>query len=275
MTVKLRICPKFAASNIYWNGTRLTFDPYSATANLSSEQKQGVMFKWGSLIGIAAAGKANSQFVSWNNDSTIYVPTSPSSPITGHTAWTKTTTTAAQSVWTSSGYAGIPYVDATVTIGSSTDRDNNYLTTLHSSTSAAAYKGDICYYLNSAYRMPTGAECPMPEFMYWIPDLTIPDSKPSNSVATAIDGQTPIPVSGNHGRFLTTPTTSSSGLWFPASGSRLNTGHLGNVGTTGRYWCSSGGGTTTSWYIFFSGITVGPVYSGDRLFSCAVRCVLR
>jgi hypothetical protein len=52
--------PKWAGSNIYWNGSALTFDLHGTTTN---EGYQGVFFKWGSLVGISPAGSFSSSTV--------------------------------------------------------------------------------------------------------------------------------------------------------------------------------------------------------------------
>ena len=52
----------WAGSNIYWNGTKLTFDAAPVdpsnltTQELTNMKKQGVFFLWGSLIGVSPNG---------------------------------------------------------------------------------------------------------------------------------------------------------------------------------------------------------------------------
>jgi hypothetical protein len=65
LRVKLR-SPKFAGSNIYWNGSQLTFDLHGNTAN---QYYQGVHFRYGSLIGVSAA---KGSFI--NNSTPVYKP---------------------------------------------------------------------------------------------------------------------------------------------------------------------------------------------------------
>jgi hypothetical protein len=48
---------KFAGSNIYWNGSKLTFDDHGDYTNT---KYQGVYFKWGSLIGVSPAQTSGS-----------------------------------------------------------------------------------------------------------------------------------------------------------------------------------------------------------------------
>ena len=60
----------WAGSNIYWDGSKLTFD--TAISN-DSDLKQGVHFRWGSLIGIPSSGNSapSAYYIP------IYNPTSP------------------------------------------------------------------------------------------------------------------------------------------------------------------------------------------------------
>jgi hypothetical protein len=68
LLVKLK-APKFAGSNIYWNGGQLTFDLHGVTGN---QYRQGVYFRYGSLMGLSTASIA---FV--GNTTTVYIPGSP------------------------------------------------------------------------------------------------------------------------------------------------------------------------------------------------------
>jgi hypothetical protein len=55
----------FAGSNIYWDGSKLTFvkEPY----DMSKVMNQGLFFKWGSLVGISPLG-------AWNTDTSAGTP---------------------------------------------------------------------------------------------------------------------------------------------------------------------------------------------------------
>lgn len=48
--------PIFADSNIYWDGKQLTFDYDPANSSPTKETKQGVFFKFGSLVGVGPNG---------------------------------------------------------------------------------------------------------------------------------------------------------------------------------------------------------------------------
>ena len=43
----------WAGSNVYWDGTQLTFDETVVDADAGSDLKQGVFFRWGSLVGVS------------------------------------------------------------------------------------------------------------------------------------------------------------------------------------------------------------------------------
>lgn len=123
----------WAGSNIYWDGSKLTFDD---TDELTDRQHQGVFFKWGSLWGISPEGN-------WEDDTTpIYSPDGSSS----HTSSTST-------------WDDIPSVTSAV--------DNSDRAYLHEITDWSAGTGDICKFLTSQsggnlhgkkWRMPTANE---------------------------------------------------------------------------------------------------------------------
>jgi hypothetical protein len=66
--------PIFARSNIYWDGSKLTF--VQAGSDTSKEGWQGVHFKWGSLIGISPAGAFLSYYSSTTPTYARYAKTS-------------------------------------------------------------------------------------------------------------------------------------------------------------------------------------------------------
>jgi hypothetical protein len=63
LLVELQRTNRWAKSNIYWDGQKLTFD----RTPLGHENYQGVFFKWWSLVGISPVGDGDSAI-------TIYVP---------------------------------------------------------------------------------------------------------------------------------------------------------------------------------------------------------
>ncbi|GHV58989.1 hypothetical protein FACS1894182_12390 [Bacteroidia bacterium] len=237
---------KFVASNIYWDGNKLTFDTYTTTPSMSSMQKQGVMFKWGSLVGVSCPGTAGNQTTAWDAGSAVYVPTNN----TG-TAWTATTATAKG--WTN--WSNIPYVNDGYTSTSSTD---SHLTDLTADYSTL--QGDICRFINPAYRMPTVSEFGSK------PDYNLSQVVLSN-VATSATGQTALSSGATY--------TPSNGMFFPASGFRNPDGIVYYVGSGGDYWSSSAGSNSSHAYglTFSSGSAF--TYSGDQTYGFAVRCVLK
>jgi hypothetical protein len=117
---------RWARSNIYWNGSQLTFD----TQENGHEDYQGVFFRWGSLIGIAPVAEYDQTI--------LYIP-----PVSGG-SWDNTKRMGStDSPWASAGtWGAIPLCD------------NGTM-----SNSYTSYKGDICTYLRgSTWRMPNIAE---------------------------------------------------------------------------------------------------------------------
>jgi hypothetical protein len=129
----------FAYSNIYYDGTNLTFDRSGATASIANScYYQGVFFKWGSLIGVSPIG---------GGDATIlYIPN------TGNKTWdaSKTISTSSFGNW-----AGIPYTTANSSLSSPADKGENFL---YNHSDFGQYKGDICRYIDGDWRMPNGNE---------------------------------------------------------------------------------------------------------------------
>jgi hypothetical protein len=248
----------WAGSNIYWNETnqRLTFDTETADAN---NKKQGVCFKWGSLVGVSL--------------SSTYVTYTP----------TYNSITPANSTWTtgSTSFASITYFTDNVTDGSQT---NTYLNNATQNTDAnyVAYKGDICKYLSKtgavsgSWRMPTAKE-------YNSAGLA-DNASVSWTTATApwayfgsFGGETSSAnaqgtFSLSSGGIYTVDGSSSS---FSASGFRSYTdATLNYVGQYGDYWSSSAyTGSTNGYCLYFGSIHVSPAYSGIRQYGFAVRCV--
>jgi hypothetical protein len=266
---------RFANSNIYWDGAKLTFDKYISPSHpdyalkVSEQQKQGVVFKWGSLIGISAAGTNGKKDTSWNPTAVmVYIPTTPGDPTTDHTAW-ESKTFNQQSAW--SDYEAIPYVGSSDYTGPTNDRNNNYLTTLNL---AGSYKGDICHYIDAAYRMPRSNEFPDAG---WSNNTSLPPYQTdANHLPSDATGTTPIPLSdikGTRGITLTIEPI-VSGMFFPASGYRITDATLRYVGTVGCYWSSSAHSTDACNLGFDRG-SLHPVEQHNRSFGCSVRCVLQ
>lgn len=252
----------WAGSNIYWDGTKLTFDPApvdptNPTAQeLINMQKQGVCFQWGSLIGISLS----STYVT-------YTPTYNSGNPTGST-WSEGATT-----W------GTFYLaDA----GSDYGQTNTFLNDAAQNTDAdyAAYKGDICQYLSKTgavsgrWRMPTAKEYNSAgvadtTLVSWTSTST-PwayfgsfDDQISNVNA---QGTISIPSGGTY-------TVNGASSSYPASGYRNIVGKSRMVGQGGFYWSSSAGSSTDGYYLGFNSSYVYSAYFNNRQYGVAVRCV--
>jgi hypothetical protein len=126
----------WAKSNIYWNGSTLTFSE-SGNSNY-----QGVFFKWGSLVGIAGGVDAATNPV-------VYIPNVvayPDQAGSGTGAWDGSKTLSA-SVY-NGNLNNIPAVSSPL---------GPY--TLYKNPDFANYKGDICSYLTGGvWRMPNLSE---------------------------------------------------------------------------------------------------------------------
>jgi uncharacterized protein (TIGR02145 family) len=246
----------WAGSNIYWDGTKLTFDDDSIKTN---EEYQGVLFKWGSLVGMSPA-RTNGGSNGWAG--LTYYPTNPGVDDT----WT---TDAALY----NDYADIPYASSDA--AGPYARDHAYLTeiTNHPDTVAAS-KGDICVYLTNIGAAPAGKRWRMPtseEFKELADYDRVPVDPAVNFAAVSnqtADGNTKI-TNGWKRKDLNRP-------YFPASGYRDgSTGALANVGTSGYYWSSSPASDVNGFDLYFNGATVNPAGNGSRTRGFAVRCVVQ
>jgi hypothetical protein len=119
---------RWAWSNIYWDDAlndgagALTFD--KTLVDLSHQYYQGVLFKWGSLVGVSPVGS--------KTDARIYIPDDISLK-----TWDGTKTLSS-STW--GNFESIPRTDT----GSSPTYDENYL---YGHYDYGSYRGDICSYL--------------------------------------------------------------------------------------------------------------------------------
>jgi hypothetical protein len=135
----------FAGSNVYWNGTQLTFELYDYVGEKNFYQ--GLHFKWGSLIG------ASPKNVTFQTSDMIYYPTSK-------TTW-------AAIPLSSSGYAvygDIPAMSFATAAARGTGWANDYVTNGYALDNGnqpfnyAGHLGDICRVINDGYRYPTAEE---------------------------------------------------------------------------------------------------------------------
>ncbi|MDR1526224.1 MAG: fimbrillin family protein [Dysgonamonadaceae bacterium] len=282
LRVDIRRSVAWAGSNVYWDGTKLTFKPYGYVGE--ENNYQGLFFKWGSLVGTSPIAG------SWDEGTAHY-----------HPNYDASTSTNSWSISYGGSYDAIPYISADIAsedrgrnkdyFGILIDRDDLDL----SSTKAlyAEGKGDICRYLSHIgavsgnYRMPT-----MNEFQYGNNDSSNPAVSYSSAnwtnAAPIIDGYWSRigTTSPNEWIAITTPTDPTgqyAGLVsganykgcaiFPASG--YNYGDVGGIGYVGAYSSSSP--------VVYAGVRHVLEFYSDGLFfnefrpmyiGPSVRCVL-
>jgi hypothetical protein len=104
----------FAGSNIYWDGTKMTFKPAGYVGKETFYQ--GLFFKWGSLVGISPAGPVTSTTVTASTK--IYYPTS-------NTAWSANGATVATLYGSGSTYYSIIALNGSFTNDHSGDALTN------------------------------------------------------------------------------------------------------------------------------------------------------
>ncbi|MDR1884588.1 MAG: hypothetical protein LBR26_17710, partial [Prevotella sp.] len=228
----------WAGSNIYWDGSKLTFDDVGDTTH---QYYQGLHFKWGSLYGYG--------YNSVNNSGCTYVPDPASA-----TGW---------SVDTGLDWNNIPYADG--------DFGGFFFNSaLYGIHEPSAGKGDICRYITEAnggalhgrkWRMPVNSE-----FAGWKNSSGSFDDV--SGMVDSADGTWVNSANDNPGWTL---EHNGKEAFFPASG--VYAGMLTVVGPNGIYWMSNAYYSYSYYLIFFSyEIRVDEVYN-MRAFSFSVRCV--
>lgn len=239
----------WAGSNIYWDGTKLTFDDVN---DHSHENYQGVFFQWGGLTGIDPSGKHNS---SWSSTTGLVYKPDGGVGVGG--------------LWKSLLRVGDENITSNPPPGKS-ERDRNYLYENHDPVNGI---GDICKYITDQaggtlhgkkWRMPTSNEFEAAgDYLksgFW-------SSKTSNSNTGTFEHP-------NEPGYIKTSTGGST--FFPAAGYRTDLGVLYEVGNYGGYWSGSPGGKTSktfSYRLYFSSDKVQPNYSNKRDTAFSVRCV--
>jgi hypothetical protein len=283
LTMDLKRTLVWAGSNVYWNGSYLTFD-----APGSGSVAQGVFFKWGSLIGISAGAEGvygydsstnpypdpDFNFADYGPNTTLYYPGGG-------------TTTAQYMPW-----SDIPSRE-NESIPSGTNLES-YLSddernAISAGTGWDVYKGDICRYISEngngpegwtyMYRMPTRAEMgEKSSYAYGDADGWTKTSGTSWSYSstygglTSPDGTTGMPI-----------YVSNSGVNFPISGLRTggyagtgsvyDPGALQEINYGGYYWASTADGSyARGRYLAFRETSVRFDYWGI-IFTASVRCV--
>jgi hypothetical protein len=270
LRIRLWKDPLWAGSNIYWDGSKLTFAPYGDT---SKRLYQGVYFLWGSLVGIRPWCGSKTQ------GNVVYVPTYVAS-------------NASTSTWDDDepdvfGYAS-SYDDLPSLYGTTTSDGPNVDYFAASSTADYANKkGDICRYLSAtgaapaSYRMPTlyelvkgdnsGSITSGSDYGSWSSNQIGKWLKSNSNWASAFAPSQDAPA-GTYP--ISVGATYNNLAFFPASYGFIYESSFLNAFYNGVYWSSSAySGTTNAYNLNFdnSGLSVG---NNDRRSTCSVRCVL-
>jgi hypothetical protein len=251
---------RWAGSNIYWDGKKLTFDPMGVTENALY---QGVYFLWGSLVGISA------EVGLWNASSTIlYVPTYDA--VNPKLSEWSNTIKASSKGW---DWTTLPAVTPS---GGAT---NFYLYNYNiSNTGAYAnFTGDICQYIGetgagpAGYRLPNSSELGVAG--NWSVYKTTNFADKTSTWTGKDPGGTAI-LDTDYLYFTAIPDVK-----LPPSGVRVGVagmnalGQLAFVGVYGAYWTGSTTGDSqnriTTLYLGTSGMLTTPATSQGGL---PVRC---
>jgi hypothetical protein len=227
---------RVAWSNIYWTGSVLTFDK----TNQNHQSYQGVFFKWGSLVGISPVGT--------NSDAILYIP-----PI-GTGSWDSSHKAGDYSFpwgW-QSGYEYIPYTTTDNSTGY-----GSYGNYLYYNPDFNNYRGDICNYLDNAWRMPSWLEL-------------------GGTVSSSSTGSAPNDATGKGSMGSVGSTVNMDGgvRFFPASGGRINGSSSSDVGagTNFTYWTGSTDAPgVANWISFYS--SSSSLAGGSRQRAFPVRCI--
>lgn len=205
-----------AGSNIYWDGTKLTFDDVPVGQRSLNEHKQGVLFKFGSLVAVGPSSHNDA----WN-------PFPPNFPLNSKVL----DPTVASPSWSNTDYDLIPQIS--VPAGVNTGKAP-YLIGMHNES---AKVGDICKFLTDKgwapgadkgvkWRMPTLPEMKQQIYTYegtdWTPLVL-------DTPGMMYEGTYEL----ESGVYLP-----SSNVFYPASGSR-KFGTMNNTRYYGDYWLSS------------------------------------
>jgi hypothetical protein len=275
LSINIKEAPRaWAASNIYWDGSKLTFKGVGDPCTNDENFYQGVYFKWGSLVGISPAGSFDA------NSTPIYVY---------HNGWEETTLAEAHTnnrsgFETGSLWEHIPYGITSATNGYSSDNLASF-----TFVSDTKNQGDICRFIGkhdaslSGYRMPKASEfIAISGVNYYWSGSTGPlagtiDWYKGNTtfqavVSTVSTGQQKYGSAEGTGGYAI-----NYGATFPAVGYRdyaNNIGALYGVGSSCIYWsCSAGADETNAHRLHIASGSMDTV-NDKRQFAWSVRCIL-
>jgi hypothetical protein len=263
LTIDLKRTLVWAGSNGYWNGA-LTFD--APGAGDAAQKKQGVLFKWGSLVGISGAGEEEYPYENvYGTQTTVYTPYA----ITGSSyGWDSSLHPAWEDIISEEfSIMGETYL-------SDDARNNGYNP---SGEYWSKKKGDICRFISEngfgpggatdKYRMPTRSELGQKDtYTIGSDGWTRYPTGTWYSVGTDADGSIQM---GNY------VSNSYSGIILPASGLRgPSTGELALVAESGYYWSCTALGTGSASTNVLQIARTGLWISGSVAnYAYSVRCV--
>jgi hypothetical protein len=227
----------WAGSNIYWNGSNMTFDDVGVQTN---HNYLGLFFTWGSLYGVSPVG-------SWDGTQMLYTPSGTSGTATslGFTTWAS---------W--SQITSIPVAS---------DPTRAYLYEITGGSNAAL--GDICKHISDMGWEPGGKKWRMPTSAEF--DVAADYTNSGTSAAV-----TPVSQAGlDRISFGTTKTNGIGTPFLPGSGCREpSTGVLYTVGSGLNYWTSAPY-TGSAGYAFSAAAAAYPNSAWNTGYGFSVRCV--
>jgi hypothetical protein len=276
----------WAGSNVYWDQDleTLMFKPAGTPITAAEQKYMGVMFKWGSLVGISPQHpKSGSDYLFNNNTTPLFWPTYTGDPATCR--WDETTAAAKTITW-----ATIPSVDPHPgTYGTNTDYFRNNPSALYSSQ-----RGDICRYLGAVnptsemagYRMPThdelmsgGGLVTYDQSIYQNAATLLNNYWTSSDGSAAWSDVTQYAATNRDGTYpVQTGSYNGVNAFFPATGwcDRIAAVNLEGVGVYGHYWSASIADDIESYYIVNANTLINPRITDPRSstgHAFFVRCV--
>ncbi|MFV0538172.1 MAG: fimbrial protein [Dysgonomonas sp.] len=235
----------WAGSNIYWDGSKLTFDDVNITTH---KNYQGLYFQGGSLYGISPVG-------AYADTTKVYPPNGGITTVhaAGMSSWVNVLRPANTVI--SNPPSG------------KTEKDRAFLYEITDATNGV---GDICRHLTEKgwapgsptkkWRMPTSQE------FYEASSYTIVGSPFTGITSTKHDGSDLFNKGYNK--------TGIGSPFFPAGGYRdYSGGGLTQIGTNGAYWTSSATSTNSYYLVFGQNNSINLDPGTVRQLGFTIRCV--
>jgi hypothetical protein len=271
---------RWAESNIYWDGSKLTFKAHGDPCANKENYYQGVIFRWGSLVGCSPVGDFDAGTAGQpSTGTTIYVR--------HNNQWLATNSATAYA----NGYPD--FLDIKSFVGLPSKRINRDSPTNQLDDSFSGNIGDICRYIGSLGG-PSGYR--MPYFRDYFTNSIGGERRWDNGTANAMGwyvgstsfatptvgqddaaGQRLIGSAEGTGGYAT-----NYGSTFPTAGYRTHFINpqwgTGYVGTQGVYWCNdvNAGAATMYVYTMFFDDTATNVHqaASNNGQGFPTRCVL-